>query len=486
MKEWSDRHPVVIVSTKYYSTPTRRFHELGISLVIWANHNLRTSINAMQKISKQIYEDKSLIHVEGNVATKEEVFRLQGVEELKEAEKSIFLHRSEHMLSTKKFGKELKGLGFHFYSGVPCSFLKSLINYSVNDCEYIAAANEGDAVAIASGAYLGGRKAIVLMQNAGLANAVSPLVSLNYPFRIPLLGFVSLRGEPGFSDEPQHELMGQITIPLLELMQVKWMYLSEDMEKARHQLVQANQFINDNQPFFFVVRKGIFTEEPLKEQALFFRSNRTKTIKSRTDQMPNRHEVLASIHALQDRQTIMIATTGKTGRELYEIGDACNHLYMVGSMGCVSSLGLGLALSQKNRKINVIDGDGSLLMRMGSFATNGYYNPHNMLHILLDNHSHDSTGGQRTVSHNVNFVDIGASCGYMRSIYIHNVKELKAAIRVWKKTRGLTFLYMRISKGSTKQLGQPKIKPYEVKERLQDFIKNNPPISDRGETICEP
>ncbi|MGA9173286.1 MAG: thiamine pyrophosphate-binding protein, partial [Thermoactinomyces sp.] len=150
------------------------------------------------------------------------------------------------MINTRIFGKELKKLGFGFFSGVPCSFLKNLINYAINECDYVAAANEGDAVAIASGAYIGGRKSVVLMQNSGLTNAVSPLTSLNYPFRIPLLGFVSLRGEPGIPDEPQHELMGRITTKLLDLMEVQWDYLSNDLEEAKRQLVQANQHIEHN------------------------------------------------------------------------------------------------------------------------------------------------------------------------------------------------------------------------------------------------
>ena len=147
------------------------------------------------------------------------------------------------MLNTNEFGNELKRLGFDFYSGVPCSFLKNLINYSINECEYIAAANEGDAVAIASGAYLGGRKSVVLMQNSGLTNCISPLTSLNYPFQIPLLGFVSLRGEPGLNDEPQHELMGQITTQILDLMQIKWQFLSPDESEAKRQLEEANKWI---------------------------------------------------------------------------------------------------------------------------------------------------------------------------------------------------------------------------------------------------
>ncbi len=381
------------------------------------------------------------------------------------------------MIATRIFGENLKRLGFELFSGVPCSFLKNLINYAINECEYVAAANEGDAVAIASGAYLGGKKSVVLMQNSGLTNAVSPLTSFTYPFRIPLLGFVSLRGEPGIPDEPQHELMGRITTQLLDLMQIQWMYLSKDLEEANHQLIHANQQIALNRPFFFVVKKGTFDEEVLRKQQLELHQNQNKVQDYAADQIPSRYEALTVINAMKDCDTVQLATTGKTGRELYEIEDADNNLYMVGSMGCISSLGLGLALTQKNKDIIVIDGDGSLLMRMGSMATNGYYHPHNMIHILLDNSAHESTGGQSTVSHNVNFVDIAASCGYAKSLHAHSLDELEASLKEWKQSKGLAFLYMKISKTSKEQLGRPQIKPYEVKERLRRFLSASPPES---------
>jgi phosphonopyruvate decarboxylase len=374
------------------------------------------------------------------------------------------------MIHTKKFGNELKHLGFDFFSGVPCSFLKYMINYAINDCDYVAAANEGDAVAIASGAYLGGRKTVVLMQNSGLTNAVSPLVSFNAPFKIPVLGFVSLRGEAGIQDEPQHELMGEITTSMLEDMNVKWAFLSKDWSEAKAQLQAANLVINQNSSFFFVVRKGTFEEETLLEKQVRISENLIKITKEKENQIPTRFEVLQTINGLKDKETVQLATTGKTGRELYEAGDAPNNLYMVGSMGCISSLGLGLALVKPEKKIIVIDGDGSLLMRMGSLATNGYYRPKNMLHILLDNGAHDSTGGQTTVSDNVNFIEIASACGYPKVVYVHNVTELEKRINDWKKESILTFLYLKTAKGSKKPLARPDIKPHEVKERLQVFL----------------
>lgn len=374
------------------------------------------------------------------------------------------------MLETKTFGNHLKALGFKFYTGVPCSFLKDLINYSINECNYIAAANEGDAVAIAAGAYLGGRKPVVLMQNSGLTNAISPLTSLTYPFKIPVLGFVSLRGEPGLHDEPQHELMGEITEKMLDLMQIKWGFLSPIDHVARKQVQKATDIIERKETFFFVVKKGTFTSEKLNNDLWEKSENKKKTRKTAIDEMPSRYETLRTINQFKDENTIQLATTGKTGRELYEIEDAVNNFYMVGSMGCVSSLGLGLAYTRKDKDVIIIDGDGSMLMRMGSLATNGYYQPKNMLHILLDNLSHDSTGGQRTVSNNVNFVEITAACGYENSYYVHSLEELQAKIVEWKKTKGLTFLYLKIFPGSKENLGRPKITPYEVKTRLQLFI----------------
>lgn len=376
------------------------------------------------------------------------------------------------MINTKKFGEELKKRGFIFYSGVPCSFLKSFINFAINECEYVMATNEGEGVAIAAGAALGGKKSVVLMQNSGLTNACSPLASLIHPFKIPILGFVSLRGEQGLSDEPQHELMGQITTQMLQMMDIHWEYLSLEFEEAINQINRANAYIEKNQSYFFVVKKGTFAPEDLQGQKQKHSSNLILQGKIKEDQFPPRYDALKVINSLKDPNTIQLATTGKTGRELYEIEDAPNNLYMVGSMGCINSLGLGLALTRKDKDIIVLDGDGALLMRMGNLATNGTNCPPNMLHILLDNNTHDSTGGQQTVSHNIDFVNIAASCGYTNATYIHNLVELEEQIKSWKQKKGLTFLYLKIAKGSKKDLGRPKIKPDEVKERVQVFLND--------------
>lgn len=374
-------------------------------------------------------------------------------------------------INTNLFGDELKTLGYDFYSGVPCSFLKDLINYAINDCEYVMAANEGDAVATCAGAYLGGRKTVFLCQNSGLTNATSPLTSLNHNFQIPVLGFVSLRGEEGLRDEPQHELMGKITTDMLDLMNITWEFLSKDIEEAKTQLKRADEHIEQNKSFFFVVRKGTFDKVPLKAQERNNVMNEFSNAKrNAVDALPRRIEVLQKLNEIKDNHLAYLATTGVTGRELYEVEDARNNLYMVGSMGCVSSIALGLSLVQENKDVVAIDGDGALLMRLGSMSTNAYYSPVNMFHLLLDNHVHDSTGGQATVSHNIDFVQLAASMGYTRSIYLHSIDELETAIKGWREDKALTFAYLRIAPGIKDNLGRPKTKPYEVKERFMTFI----------------
>jgi phosphonopyruvate decarboxylase len=179
---------------------------------------------------------------------------------------------------------------------------------------------------------------------------------------------------------------------------------------------------------------------------------------------------LKSISDLADKDTILLATTGKTGRELFEVEDKPNNLYMVGSMGCISSLALGLALARQDKKIIAIDGDGSALMRLGSFATNAYYQPKNMMHIVLDNNAHDSTGGQATVSHIVDFAGMASTVSYPVALQVNSLSELEEAIDQWKKNPALTFIHLKISQGSPAELGRPTVKPFEVKDRLIQFI----------------
>lgn len=376
------------------------------------------------------------------------------------------------MLDTESFGNALKGMGYDFFSGVPCSFLKDLINYAINDCEYIMAANEGDAIAICAGAELAGRKTVALMQNSGLGNAVSPLTSLNAIFKIPVLGFVSLRGEPGLGDEPQHELMGVITDRMLEVMKIRHACLSDSMDEALKQLEEADRVIAAGEAFFFIVKKGSFSKVALKEAVGLVRGQPPAQDGS-GDDLPRRYEMIEAIANAAGPSTLIAATTGFTGRELYQHADNESNFYMVGSLGCLSSFCLGVNKARPGQAVIALDGDGAALMRLGALPVVATYKPEKLLHILLDNNAHESTGGQFTVSGNIDWASLARAAGYKQVMKTSNAKELAAAVKSWEAEGGLVFVHARIAQGAPADLGRPKTKPYEVAARLRAFIGRN-------------
>ena len=322
------------------------------------------------------------------------------------------------MINAETFIEAARGHGFSWYTGVPCSYLTPFINYVINDDQlsYISSANEGDAVATAAGLTLGGQSAAVMMQNSGLGNAVNPLTSLAHTFAVPLLLIVTHRGKPGRRDEPQHELMGKITGDLFDLMEIPWEPFPDEEHGIGAALERATRHMAaENRPYALLMNQGTVAPHPLISESIPSRADVT----CRRDRFDGAAGPISRDRALREiinhtpgHNSIVIGTTGYTGRELFAIGDRSNQLYMVGSMGCASSFALGVSLARPELEVTVVDGDGAGLMRMGNFATIGSYGRNNLAHILLDNGVHESTGSQATVSANVSFADIAAACGY--------------------------------------------------------------------------
>jgi phosphonopyruvate decarboxylase len=380
------------------------------------------------------------------------------------------------MITGNDFLEQCNEFGFRFFTGTPCSYLKPLINSVIESdlVEFLPATNEGDAVGIASGVSLAGEKSVVIFQNSGLGNAVNPLTSLSYTFQVPFLGIVTLRGEPGGpSDEPQHELMGQITTELLETMQVKWAYFPREKSEIVKAIKEADAFMTEKKmPFFFVMRKGDVEAYPLTKSqdepriqppTLYQVKENLIGETSRTDAL----KVLSELY----KDLPLIATTGKSGRELFEIGDYSNQIYMVGSMGCASVLGLGVSEVKKDKPVCVVDGDGALMMRLGTMCTLGLKSQGKLFHILLDNGVHDSTGGQATFSSGVNFAEIAKATGYQNILATDDCSEFESFVKNNMNKKELSFVHFKIKPGSPKDLGRPTIKPFEVADRFKTFLK---------------
>jgi phosphonopyruvate decarboxylase len=377
------------------------------------------------------------------------------------------------MIAANEFLGAARDRGFSFYTGVPCSFLTPLINRVISDrhLDYVGATSEGEAVAIAAGAWLAGRQTVVMCQNSGLGNAVNPLTSLNFPFRIPTLLVVTWRGQPGLKDEPQHALMGEITSRLLETIRIPYADFPSSTGDVEAILTRAMANITKNElPFGLIMAKGSVQNDELKQDPVSSRPRGWQKDLCMQGDRPARIAVLERVLALVPQSAGIVATTGKTGRELFTLADREQHLYLVGSMGCASGLALGVSLNSR-RKVIVLDGDGAALMKLGTLATIGAYAPDHLVHVILDNGVHDSTGGQATVSPLVDFVDAALACGYAWGCCCDSLSGFDRALReAIGNGHGPALIHVRIKPGSLEKLGRPTVPPHEVARRFKAFL----------------
>jgi phosphonopyruvate decarboxylase len=390
------------------------------------------------------------------------------------------------VIEAHQFVEAARERGFRWYAGVPCSFLTPFINYVLQDpsLQYVSMGNEGDAVALIAGVALGGNGAgapgrgITMMQNSGLGNAVSPLTSLTWTFRLPQLLIVTWRGQPGIADEPQHALMGPITPALLETMQIPWELFPTDTDAVGAALDRALAHMDGTgRPYCLLMQKGSVAPYALEGST---------ALKPRTagampapppsgaaseSERASRQDALREVVVRTPTgATAILASTGYCGRELYAVADRPNQIYMVGSMGCVLPWALGLALERPDLDVLALDGDGAALMRMGAMATVGAYQPANLKHLLLDNGVHDSTGGQATVSPRISFAGVAAACGYARAVESHDLAEVAAWLEE-PRLSGPSFARLWIRAGTPPGLPRPAISPVDVRRRfMQHFV----------------
>jgi phosphonopyruvate decarboxylase len=322
---------------------------------------------------------------------------------------------------------------------------------------------------MASGAALAGRRSVAIMQNSGLGNAVSPLSSLNWVFRIPVLLIVTLRGDPDHPDEPQHELMGRITTRQLELLDIPWRWFPGGSGEVVTALADAAAHMDaTGLPFAFVMKKGTVAAQALRTPPPEVARHWAEPGAPVDSAHPSRGEVLRELVAATPQTgSVLIATTGYTGRELYAIADRPNQLYVVGSMGCASSLALGLSLSRPDLRVVVADGDGAALMRLGNLATVGAEGPENFHHVVLDNGMHESTGGQATASHAVRFAALAAAAGYAVAVEAADAASVRMAVTALP---GPSLVQVRTAPGVPDALPRPLVTPVEVRARLMRHI----------------
>ena len=375
------------------------------------------------------------------------------------------------MINVKEFEEFLQEVGVGFYTGVPDSQLKAFCDYledkySISERNIIAA-NEGNAVALATGYHLStGKYGLVYMQNSGLGNAVNPITSLTHPevYNVPVVYVVGWRGQPGVKDEPQHVKQGAITTNLLEMLDVSYQVLTKDTT-----LDDVKEYFEENfkdklangGSVSYVVSKGAFES--------------FKTTKS-NDYTLSREDAIKTIVDNLSLDDMIVSTTGKASRELFEYREEkgqghSNDFLTVGSMGHSSSIALSIALNHKNRRILCFDGDGALLMHMGSMALVGANKPKNYYHVLFNNEAHETVGGLPTVIDSIDVESMAVSCGYKEIFKANDEDSLKEILPDFLSSTGPVLLVVDVSIGSRSNLGRPTTTPIENKEAFMNKLQ---------------
>ena len=341
------------------------------------------------------------------------------------------------MIRPEFFIDTLGSYGIDFFAGVPDSLLKNfcaVLSARLDSRHNIIAANEGGAVGLAAGHYLAtGRPACVYMQNSGEGNAVNPLASLmdGDVYGLPALLVIGWRGEPGVKDEPQHAKQGKITLSLLDCLGIPYSVLSDDESVASAQIADALAVINAGGVYALVVRKGTFSAPeavPAAEPSAADQPSAAADVPELS-----RESAIQAVAAALGPQDIVVSTTGMISRELFEYrasaGMGHGHDFLtVGSMGHASQIALGIALERPDRRVCCFDGDGAVLMHMGSMAIVGQSGASNYVHIVFNNGAHDSVGGQPTVGLAVDLCAVARAVGYRSAVRVSTAAELRSAL----------------------------------------------------------
>lgn len=370
------------------------------------------------------------------------------------------------MIDPKHFVDSLAKQGVDYYAGVPDSLLKEFCAY-VDDHgaagKHTIAANEGNAVGMATGYYMAtGQYPVVYLQNSGLGNIINPLTSIadKEVYSIPMLLVIGWRGEPDVKDEPQHIKQGRITVEQLELLEIPYKVVDKSCD-AQELADWAKNTLNKTQaPVALLVKKGAFAK---------YKSQRQPSVKSTLGREAALNVLLALIG-----DACIISTTGKTSREVFELREQRKEqqrdFLAVGGMGHTLSIALGVAMGQPNKKVVCLDGDGSALMHLGALPIVGSIAPSNLVHVLLNNAAHESVGGQPTVADNTDFKAIALASGYTAYAVAATLDELTAAWKTLANQQGPVMLEVRIAIGSRDNLGRPTTTPFENKQAFMDWV----------------
>jgi phosphonopyruvate decarboxylase len=379
-------------------------------------------------------------------------------------------------MTAEQFLGELHAHGIHYFAGVPDSLLKDFCAHAEQTPavgDYTICANEGLAVSLAAGYQMAtGGIPLVFLQNSGLGNTINPVLSLIHPnvYRSPMLFLVGWRGEPGTKDEPQHRSQGEATLPLLDALGIRHAVLGDEASNPLDAVRQGIDHVRStNESFAWVVRKGALESESARPR---------RTAVSESPRL-TRERAIELVCGQMPADALVVASTGMISRELYSLREGTGEghardFLTVGSMGHCSTIALGLALNRPDRTFYCLDGDGALLMHMGGMALIGRRKPANLTHVVLNNFSHDSVGGQPTGSELLDIPAIARACGYAEARRVTTPEELASFLGPSTPMAGPRLLEVVVRPGHRNDLPRPREAPEENKTLFIQRLRQEP------------
>ena len=387
-----------------------------------------------------------------------------------------------------KFTKCIKNIGIDFATGLPCGELRYFIYNLSTDPSIMhkPGLSEQEAIAIAAGAWLGGKNPVVYMQNSGMFKASNDIGSILLAAKIPILMLVAYRGCPG-EDATQHLATGHNTVNLLNGFDIK---TSELSEKNIENIVTDSyeNMISNRIPSAILVRRGwsgyraqnksqrqdkeLLSDKDqykLDKKILSESLKKIKDFRIGDKLTMMRDDALDIVCSVLNEKNAMISTTGLISRSLYTNHDSSNQFYNAGGFGHTSSIAYGFACARPDIHTVAIDGDGSVLTNFATFVTIGVNKPKNLLHILLDNHVYESCSRETTLSYQANIPLIAAMEGYENIMIVNNDKSLEKALKLSKKNEGPTLIYGLIQAGGTRNLKRP-IQMADFAQRFRTYF----------------
>ena len=354
------------------------------------------------------------------------------------------------MISGPDFADRLARHGFDFFTGVPCSLIEDLIAVLERGARapYVAAVREDAAVGVAAGAWFGGRRPVVLMQNSGLGTSLNALASLSLMYGLPALLVVTWRGFGG-KDAPEHILTGEISPKLLELLGVPYRVLAGDSLDADLAWAAA-EMDTRRSPVALLVPPKVVETGGVEAHAGTAPAGTARIAGPRAHQEPLPPATMPRLTALEVALKAagddpIAHANGYICGESFSLADRPQSFYMIGSMGLAPAIGLGLALTQPARRAVVFDGDGNLLMNLGILAMIAAQRPANFVHLVFDNEVYGSTGNQASLSRGVRLDHLAAAAGFATAAAVTEPWALESALRAAVGTPGPHFVLVKVT-----------------------------------------